>query len=87
MDEEYDIKKAFSSLTLVIVMCGLWSLVTVLFLVGIPLSIIDWLFGSELILSMENMLWTGSSEARFFKTWLWGIPITFIWLISKNWKL
>ena len=86
MDDEYDFKKAVSTITLFIVICGVWSLATVLIFVGVPLSIIDWLFGSELVLSMENILWTGTSEARLFKTWLCGIPITLIYLKSKNWK-
>jgi hypothetical protein len=86
-DEEYDIKKSLSATVFVIFMCGIWSLASVFVIALIPLSLIDWIFGIELVSAMQNLLLSGSEGSRYFKIWLCGIPLTLIWLKDKNLKI
>ena len=86
-DEEHDIKKSLSATGFVIIMCGVWGLALVFGIALIPLSLIDWIFGIELVSAMQNLLLSGSEGSRYFKIWLCGIPLTLIWLKAKNWKV
>ena len=86
-DEEYDIKKSFTGIAFVIFMCGVWGVALIFGIVLPLLLLIDWILGSELFLVMQNILMTGSISSRWFKLWLCGIPLTLIWLNSKNWKV
>jgi len=86
-DDEIDIKKSFAGIAFVIFMCGVWGVALVFCIALPPLYFIDWILGSELVLSMQNILMTGTVSSRWFKLWLCGIPLTLIWLKSKNWKV
>ena len=86
-DEEYDIKKSLRATGFIIIMCGVWGLALVFCIALIPLSLIDWIFGIELVSVMQNLLLSGSEGSRYFKIWLCGIPLTLIWLKAKNWKV
>ena len=65
-----------------IIMTGLWGATTVLLILGIPFTIIDSLFGSNLISILDTIMSGG--EIGLFKVWLCGLPLSFLTDMHKK---
>jgi len=65
-----------------IIMTGLWGATTVLIILGIPFSIIDGLFETDLV-SIIDMIMSGG-EVGLFKIWLCGLPFSFLTDMHKR---
>jgi len=63
-------------------MTGLWGATTVLILLGIPFTIIDSLFGTDLT-SILEMIMSGGTFG-LFKLWLCGLPFSFLTDMHKR---
>jgi hypothetical protein len=77
----------FQNTLFIVVMCGAWGLATV-FGFGIPIFIIDEIFGTKILSLIDNYILKGDNgHQKLFKLWLCGIPLTILWLIDKKWKV
>ena len=74
--------KPYERVIFFIIMTGLWGATTVLILLGIPFTIIDGLFGTDLT-SILEMIMSGGN-AGFFKLWLCGLPFSFLTDMHKR---
>jgi hypothetical protein len=77
----------FQKALFIIVACGIWGLATV-FGLGLPIYIIDEIFGTKTLSLIDNYILNGDNgNLKLFKLWLCGIPLTILWLIDKKWKV
>jgi len=74
--------KPYERIIFFIIMTGLWGATTVLILLGIPFTIIDSLFGTDLT-SILEMIMSGGTFG-LFKLWLCGLPFSFLTDMHKR---
>jgi hypothetical protein len=74
--------KPYERVIFFIIMTGLWGATTVLILLGIPFTIIDSLFGTDLT-SILEMIMSGGTIG-LFKRWLCGLPFSFLTDMHKR---
>ncbi|MDC0519627.1 hypothetical protein OAN92_02705 [Candidatus Pelagibacter ubique] len=74
--------RPFERVIFFIIATGLWGAATVLILLGMPFTIIDGLFGTDLT-SILEMIMSGGS-AGLFKLWLCGLPFSFLTDMHKR---
>ncbi|MDB3920015.1 hypothetical protein N9349_04615 [Candidatus Pelagibacter sp.] len=74
--------KPYERVIFFIIMTGLWGATTVLILLGIPFTIIDSLFGTDLT-SILEMIMSGGTIG-LFKLWLCGLPFSFLTDMHKR---
>ena len=72
------LKSKFQNILYWIIICGVWGIATVFIIVGFPLWVVDEIFGTYTLTIIDNGILHGPPEYRVFKTWLCGIPITYI---------
>ena len=56
-------------------MCGIWGLTTVFIIIGVPLFIVDEIFGTNTMTIIDNGVLGGEVWFRFFKIFLIGLPL------------
>ena len=74
--------KPYERVIFFIIMTGLWGATTVLILLGIPFTIIDNLFGTDLTSILEMIMSSGT--IGLFKLWLCGLPFSFLTDMHKR---
>ena len=74
--------KLYERVIFFIIMTGLWGATTVLIILGIPITIIDSLFGTDLG-SIPEMIMAGGNYG-LFKIWLCGLPLSFLTDMHKR---
>jgi pheromone shutdown protein TraB len=74
--------KPYERVIFFIIMTGLWGATTVLIILGIPITIIDSLFGTDLG-SIPEMIVAGGNYG-LFKIWLCGLPLSFLTDMHKR---
>ena len=74
--------KPYERVIFFIIMTGLWGATTVLILLGIPFTIIDSLFGTDLTSILEMIMSDGT--IGLFKLWLCGLPFSFLTDMHKR---
>ena len=74
--------KPYERVIFFIIMTGLWGATTVLIILGIPFTIIDELFGTDLVSILDRILEGGSYG--LFKIWLCGLPFSFLTDMHKK---
>ena len=74
--------RPFERVIFFIIATGLWGAATVLILLGMPFTIIDGLFGTDLT-SILEMIMSGGNVG-LFKLWLCGLPFSFLTDMHKR---
>ena len=74
--------KPYERVIFFIIMTGLWGATTVLIILGIPILIIDSLFGTDLE-SILDMIMAGGNYG-LFKILLCGLPFSFLTNMHKE---
>ena len=68
--------KPYERVIFFIIMTGLWGASTVLILLGMPMAIIDSLFGTNSISFVEKIMSGGNMG--LLKVWLCGLPFSLL---------
>lgn len=74
--------KPYERVILFIIMTGLWGATTLLIVLGIPILIIDSLFGSNLESLLDAIMSGG--EMGLIKVWLCGLPLSLLTGMHKK---
>tara|TARA_B110000503_G_C7012906_1_gene356455 strand:- start:417 stop:647 length:231 start_codon:yes stop_codon:yes gene_type:complete len=74
--------KPYERVIFFIIITGLWGATTVLIMLGIPFTIIDSLFGTDLASILDAILSGGG--VGLFKLWLCGLPLSFLTDMHKR---
>jgi len=75
--------KPYERVIFFIIITGLWGATTVLIMLGIPFTIIDSLFGTDLASILDAIL-SGGGGVGLFKLWLCGLPLSFLTDMHKR---
>ena len=74
--------KPYERVIFFIIMTGLFGAVTVMIILGIPFTIIDSLFGTDLVSIIEAIMSGGNFG--LFKIWLCGLPFSLLTDMHKQ---
>ena len=85
--DTYDLKKSIKTVSISVVLCWVCGLGTTFIIIGAPLLFIDWILGTQLTNSFENLIFSGSEIYRHFKIALTGIPLFCTYARSKGWQI